>query len=428
MKQNEQAPIKNELAFLLALGAVQFTNIVDFMIIMPLGPQLMQVFSITPAQFSIVVSSYTLVAGISGFLGAFWLDRLDRKTTLQFLYAGFAVGTLACGLAPTYLTLLVARSVTGAFGGLLAATVFSTVSDVIPAHRRGRAMGIVSAAFSVASVFGVPLGIFLAEAFNWHGPFFALAAFGVVVQIAIALFVPQVRGHLHGRVKESPLKPLQEVLANKNMKLALSLVPSLMLAQFLLFPFFSTYLVINVGVTNQQLSLMYMLGGAATLFTSPFVGKMVDRVGASRVFVTAAICGIIPILLVTHMTPMPIAWVLAVTTFFFIVNSSRMVPSMTMVTSAVTARRRGGFMSLNACFQQISAGLASLIGGLIITKESSGRLLNYEWNGYLAVVLTLLSITIARRVKAVREDEPTSDEDLLKRKNSGHVEGTRRVT
>lgn len=396
--------IRNELLFLIVLGAIQFTNIVDFMIIMPLGPQLMKQFEITPAQFSVVVSSYTLMAGISGFLGTFWMDRLDRKTALQILYGGFTIGTLACGLAPTYVALLVARSLTGAFGGLLAATVFSTVGDVIPAHRRGRAMGIVSAAFSAASVAGVPLGIFLAEYFNWHGPFFFLAGFGALVQVAIWLVVPQVRGHLLGRGEESPFKPLLDVASTPNLRTALTLIPSVMLAQFLLFPFFSPYLVMNVGISYQELSFMYMLGGAATLITSPRVGRMVDRIGAARVFAMAAVSAIIPILVLTHLPPLPIYWVLMITTLFFVVSSARMIPSMTLVTSAVSNRRRGGFMSLNSCVQNIAAGLAALIGGLIVTQDPQGKLVHYAWNGYLAIALSLVSITIAKRIQPAHED------------------------
>jgi predicted MFS family arabinose efflux permease len=361
----------------------------------------MRAFGITPAQFSVVVSSYTLVAGISGFLGAFFLDRFDRKSSLQFLYGGFVLGTLLCGLATSYVTLLAARSLTGAFGGLLAATVFSTVGDVIPAYRRGRAMGIVSAAFSAASIAGVPFGIFLAEYFDWHGPFFFLAGFGVLVQGAIYLFVPQVRGHLAGKVAESPLQPIIEAATTPQLRIALSLIPSVMLAQFLLFPFFSTSLVMNVGVTNQDLSLMYMLGGAATLFTSPRVGKLSDRVGAAKVFTWAALAGIFPILILTHLRPVPIFWVLTLTTTFFVVNSARMVPSMALVTSAVSARRRGGFMSLNSCAQNIAAGLSALIGGMIVTQEASGRLQNFEISGYIAIVLSLASIWIARRVRSV---------------------------
>ncbi len=396
--------LPNELGFLLVLAAIQFTNIVDFMIIMPLGPELMRAFSITPAEFSVVVSSYTVVAGISGFLGTFWLDRFDRKTSLQILYGGFTIGTLFCGLAPSYLALLAARSVTGAFGGLLAATVFSTVGDVIPAYRRGRAMGIVSAAFSAASVAGVPLGIFLAEYFNWHGPFFFLAGFGALVHAAIWWVVPPVRGHLAGKVKESPLAPLIEVATTPNLRLALMLIPSVMLAQFLLFPFFSSFLVINLGITNNELSMMYMLGGAATLISAPRVGRWVDRVGAGRVYTVAALAAIIPILILTHLKPVPIFWLLALTTVFFVVNSSRMIPSMTLVTGAVSARRRGGFMSLNSCVQNLAAGLASLIGGLIIVKADDGKLLHYDWNGYISIVLSIASIWIARRVLPAREE------------------------
>ncbi|WP_375438196.1 MFS transporter [uncultured Hymenobacter sp.] len=139
--------MKNEKLLLALLAAVQFTNILDFVIMMPLGPQLMPALGIVPRQFGLVISAYTFSAGATGLAAAF-LDRFNRKTALLALYLGFGLGTVACALAPTYHWLVAARALTGAFGGVLGSLVLAIVGDAVPESRRGQAIGLGSPLFS----------------------------------------------------------------------------------------------------------------------------------------------------------------------------------------------------------------------------------------------------------------------------------------
>ena len=180
----------SERTILLTLAAVQFTHILDYMIVMPLGAGLMRVFDITPTQFSYLVAAYGAAAAVAGLIGGFFLDRVDRKHALFALYAGFAVATLACALAPTFSALLAARVMAGACGGVAGAIVIAMVGDVVPPERRGRGFAFVMSAFPLASIAGVPLGIKLASMFQWHAPFYLLVGLAVPTLIGIARLIP----------------------------------------------------------------------------------------------------------------------------------------------------------------------------------------------------------------------------------------------
>lgn len=390
----------SEKLILLLLASIQFTNIMDFMIMMPLGPQLMRLFAINPQQFSIIVSSYTFSAGFFGFLGAFFIDKFDRKRSLLFTYIGFTIGTFACALSPTYTFLIFARIFTGAFGGLLGAMVLSIVGDLIPFQRRGAAMGTVMAAFSMASVFGVPFGLYIATKFSWHAPFLFIGFFGIFITALISLYIPSMRSHIKDKtIKVNPFDVITDIIANKNQLLALLLSSLVIFGHFIIIPFLSPYMVSNVGFTEAQLTYIYLLGGGATIFTSPIVGKICDKYTSRKVFTIAALASTIPVFMLTNMPKLQVAYVLIVTTMFFILGNGRMIPSQTMVMSAVTPESRGGFMSISSSVQQFTTGLASFVAGSIILKTSSGTLDNYQYVGYISVIVTLLSIIIARKVK-----------------------------
>lgn len=392
--------MNKEKAVLFLLAAIQFTHIVDFMIMMPLGPQLMRLFSISPAQFSWLVSSYTFSAGVIGFLGAFVLDRFDRKKVLQVVYAGFALGTFACAFAPGFYWLMVARILTGAFGGILSATSLSIVGDLIPEQRRASAMGIVMTAFSLAGVMGVPIGLYLASLWTWHAPFIWLGGTAVVIFILIQIIVPQMRVHLTGgRKKESPVQILQNVTGNKNLIYALGTMTFLMLGQFTVIPFISPYMVGNVGFQENQLPYIYFLGGLCTIFTVPLVGKLADKHGKYKIFRWVIFLSSVPLLLLTNLPQISIYLALLVTTLFMITIGSRGIPAQAMITSTVKPEQRGSFMSFNSSVQQLSAGLASIISGLIIQKNALGQLENYGWIGLLAVGSSFMSLWLAGKLK-----------------------------
>ncbi|MDN4166249.1 MFS transporter [Cytophagales bacterium LB-30] len=410
--------MSKERIILLTLAAINFTHIMDFMIIMPLGDMLMKVFDIGPQQFSFIVASYTISAGVSGFIAAFLIDRFDRKTALIFLYIGFTVGTLACALAPTYVILLVARSLTGVFGGILGALLLAVLADVVPEERRGQGMGFIMAAFSVASVAGVPFGYFLAEKISWHAPFLLLSGFGLVILYMIWRYIPSLTAHM---VSKSDRPGIRKVLHNAfslpNQQRALLFMMLLMLGQFTIIPFIAPYMIRNVGFESNQITYIYLIGGALTIFTSPIIGKLADKYGKLRVFTVFAILNILPLFAITHMPPVHIALALTVTGAFFIISGGRMIPAMAMITSSVKPQNRGSFMSINSSVQQLSAGLASFIAGLIVVQANDGSALqNYQYVGYVAIFATILCIIVGQRIvpaESVQTDKQTESSENL---------------
>lgn len=394
--------MRRERLLLITLGAINFTHIVDFMIMMPLGPQLMRLFAISPQQFSALVSTYTFSAGTASFVAAFLLDRFDRKRALITAFVGFIIGTFACAMAPNYHLLLSARVITGAFGGILSALILSIVGDVIPQERRATAMGIVMAAFSVASVFGVPFGLYIATRFSWHAPFTFLGCLGLMLFVPIVMAVPSLREHLASdRQHPGPVAVLTSVAKNGNQLWALWFTVMLVLGHFIIIPFISPFMVANVGFRETDLTYIYLLGGLVTVFTSPLIGRVADRVGKAQVFTAFALLALVPVFLITnlHQTALPVA--LAITTVFFVTSNGRWVPAVAMVTSAVSPQNRGSFLSINSAAQQLSAGVAAAFGGMIVAKDASGALLNYHYVGYIAIAISLLAILVGRRLHAV---------------------------
>lgn len=400
---------KKEKLLLYTLATIQFTAIMDFMIVMPLGPQLMRLFDINPSQFGIIVSSYTFAAGFTGLVGAFFIDRFDRKTALLFNYVGFSIGTILCALAPTYEWLVAARIVTGLFGGVMGALVLSIVGDVVPEFRRATAMGIVMASFSVASIFGVPFGLFLANWAGWHMPFYFLGFMGLIVSGIIYKIVPSVNTHLT-KERPSPVQVLKNVFGSTPQVRALMFMFVLVLGQFSVIPYISPYLVANVGFPESNLTYMYLLGGCATIFTSPFIGRMADKYGKPKIFTIMALLSIIPLITTTHMPHAPVWVVLTFSTLFFVFISGRMVPSMALITSTVPPQHRGSFMSINSSAMQLGSGVASFLSGMVIAKAPTGEILNYSFVGYGSVAFTLLAIFLALKIKPVPQEVKVNPE------------------
>jgi len=392
----------NERILVLILACVQFTNIMDFMVLMPLGPQLMRVMQITPREFSFLVASYTFAASAASFLTALYIDRFDRKRALIFLYTGFALSTLLCGLATDYAALLAARLLSGTFGGVCGAAVFAVIGDAIPLERRGSASGVVSTAFSIAAIAGVPTGLFLAAAFDWHAPFLLLVALSLLILASITRFVPPMHRHIDAATHDaSPLRRAKGVLRDANHRWALALPATMVFGGFSVIPFLSPYAVANVGLKETDLPYIYFFGGLATAFTSRYIGRLSDRRGKRETFATVAGLSIIPILLITNLPPAPVWLLVACTTLFTVFISGRVVPAMALVTASAQPRVRGGLMSFNSALQHLSSGPASLSAGRIIGQAETGALTRYWVVGLIAVVCTLLAIGISRRIKVV---------------------------
>jgi predicted MFS family arabinose efflux permease len=373
-----------EWLLLLMLGAVQFTHILDFMIVMPLGPQYMDKakMALTPQEFSFMVSAYAYSACISGLLAAWFIDRFDRKTALLMLYAGFGLGTLCCAAAPNYLFLLAARVVTGGFGGVVNATVYTIVGDLFHDSRRGRAMGVIMSAFSLASIFGIPVGLILADLFGWQTAFAALGVGSFCVLAGTFFVLPPVRGHL-GKVHPNVLGQFLAAILDGGHLRAYGLMAFLVLGMFTIAPFMATYLVTNVGCAETDLKYMYFCGGLVTLGTLHGTGWLADRVSKMWLFRILAVFTVVPILLITNLPQVSLFAMLACTTFFMAVTSARMVPLMALVTACAQPRLRGSFMSVNASVQQLALALSSQIAGLLIHKQENS-LLGFPVTGSIA--------------------------------------------
>ncbi|HRI59937.1 MAG TPA: MFS transporter [Saprospiraceae bacterium] len=396
-----------ERLLLLILAAVNFTHIMDFMIMMPLGPQLMNLLKINPQQFGLAVSAYAITAGISSFAAAFFVDRFDRKKVLLFAYTGFIIGTFSCAFAPNYELLVAARVLAGLFGGMIGAQVLAIVADTFGYERRARAMGILMTSFSLASVAGVPAGLWLAAKYSWHMPFLAIGGLGLAVIALIALFVPPVNKHIvQGVPAGNPLRVLTDIFQTPNQMKALSLSVVLMMGHFAIIPFIAPSLVGNVGYSEHNIFLIYLVGGALTIFTSPLVGKTADRRGKYPVFVTFALLSLIPVWLITNLWQMPLWSVLVISGLFFIFVNGRMIPMQAIVSGVVTPQQRGGFMSINSSVQQLATGVAAMIGGAIVHKAADGRIEHYAIVGYFSMLLIAASIWLAGRVKPIEEEAP----------------------
>ena len=392
---------RTERLLLCLLAAIQFTAILDFLIVLPLGPQYMRIMGISPAQFGFMVSAYAISAGVAGIVGGFFLDYFDRKLALLILYAGFAIGTLWCALATSFPLLVAGRIVAGAFGGLTGALILAIIGDVIPENRRGAAMGWIMSSFSLASVGGVPLGLYLAATFNWHAPFFALALGSALILVATAAVMPSLRAHLLSGVDERPVARMLATLAEKNHQMALLFMFVLTFAGALIFPYIPTYMEVNVGLTDGQLSWIYLAGGACTLVTLNWIGRWADRAGKFRVYALVSMAATVPILTLTNLPRWPVAAAVGLTTLFMICMSGRAVPAMAMITATVRPRYRGGFMSANSSVQQFAAGIATFLSGMILGQTPRGELAHFPTVGLISAPCCVAGIFLARYLKPV---------------------------
>jgi len=392
---------QRERQVLIVLTLMSFTNVLDFMIMMPLSPHLIRDFGITTAQFGLLVSAYAFAAAVSSLLMASIADRFDRKHALLFVYAGLIVGTLGCALAPTYAALLAARTVAGLFGGVQGSIAFSIVGDLIPDARRGRAMGLVMLSFSLSAVVGVPLSIYVAGHGGWHIPFFALAATCSLLMVIGLRLVPSMRGHMRAGGPIGLWQGYAELFRVPNHWWAFATSALLTLSGMMVIPYIAPSRVTNEGMTELQLAYFYLVGGAITLFTRPLFGSMSDRYPRAVVYYWLVLLSIIPVLLITHTLGVSLPLQLGVSALFFIFVSGRFVPSTALVTSATTPQLRGRLMSFNSAVQNLFTGLAAVIGGAMLGKGSDGQILGYEAVGYLSCLIAVASVWTAFKVRAV---------------------------
>jgi DHA1 family inner membrane transport protein len=390
-----------ERTILITLVAINFTHIMDVMIIMPLGDVFMKLFEITPYQFSILVSAYAIAAFFASLLAVLYLDVFDRRKGLIFITVGFTVGTFGCAFATSYAMLVTLRLLTGLFGGIVGAMVLSIVSDTFQYERRGRALGWTMGGFAAAAALGVPFGLFLAEMFSWRMPFFVISGVGFLLLIFMYLRFPPMRDHL-AQIDKKRWNVVRQIFLDRNQVRALVLGFVLILGHFLIIPFIAPYMVRNVGFTQLDITYIYLIGGLLTAFSSPFFGRLTDQYGVIKVFVVLMVLSFIPVIWITHMPPTPIWLALIATSIFFILGSGRMIPPQTSITAAASPRTRGSFMSVKSALQQLAVALGSGVSGVIVVMREDGTLGGYGWVGYLSIAVCIIAMLIAPGIKVAK--------------------------
>jgi MFS transporter, DHA1 family, inner membrane transport protein len=387
----------SERVLLLVLAAIQFTHIMDFMVMMPLAPQLMRELSLGAGQFSALVAAYSIAAGVVGLLSAPFIDRFDRRTLILWTYAGFTIATLLCGLASDAHTLLLARALGGAFGGVSGSLCLAIVSDIVPPERRAAGIGIVMTAFAVAAAIGVPVGLQLAQNFGWRSPFTYLAAFAAVVWCVVFRFIPPVRAHLQSGANKG--QAFKELLRDGNAGRGIVFMAVMVLGHFSVIPLLSPHLVGDLALPEKYLAVVYLIGGALSVVTAPRVGRLADRHGRQRVFTYMVITASVITLAIANAGPLPVWATLVLGGLFFIFASGRFVPGQAIVTLAVPSSRRGAFLSLTSCARDLASGISSTLGGWIVVKQPDGSLAHFNWLGWMSVAAGLASIVLARTVR-----------------------------
>jgi predicted MFS family arabinose efflux permease len=411
----KSGPVPTVLAFdsyqkfvLATLVFLQFTVILDFMIMSPLGAMLMPALSITPAQFGLVVSVYAFSAGASGFLSAGFADKYDRKKILIFFYCGFILGTLLCGMATSYAFLLGARIVTGIFGGVIGSVVMAITTDLFPLSMRGRVMGFLQSAFAASQILGLPAGLYLSNHWGWRAPFFMIVVGGVAAGIIIASKLKPVDAHLKLHPDRNAFHHLIKTITTPRYAFAFSATALLSLGGFMLMPFGSAYTVNNLGIAIEDLPIIYLVSGISSMFVGPLVGRATDRFGKLPTFVFGTFFGIVMVLIYTSLGKTPLPVVILVNSLLFVGIFSRMIPSQTLMSAIPDPANRGAFMSVGSSVQQIAGGFASAIAGLIVIQRADGILEHFEVLGYILVATSLISLVMMYFINRMVSQTPKS--------------------
>ena len=398
------ATIKNrftsyQVLVILLLAFTQFTVVLDFMVMSPLGDMLMKSMSLTTSQFGFAVSAYAFSAGISGLLTAGFADRFDRKKLLLFFYVGFILGTLCCGLASTYFMLIAARIVTGLFGGVIGSISMAIIADIFPLQQRGRAMGFIQMGFGASQVLGIPISLFIANHWGWQSPFFMIVGLAIIIWLTVMLKLHPVAEHLELRSEKTAIKHLWHTIKNRDYRMGFLLTALLSLGGFMMMPWGSAFAVNNLRLTYGQLPVLFMVGGVASLFIMPLVGRLSDKIDKVKIFTAAALLMMVVVVVYTNLKPVHFGIVIMMNILMMIGIMSRIVPAMALVSALPQMQDRGAFMSINSSLQQIAGGVAAGIGGMIvIQKTKTSPLEHYDTLGYVIVILIVVNIIMMYRV------------------------------
>ena len=398
---------KYQIFMIAILSIIQFTVVLDFMVLSPLGEQLMSELKITPAQFSRVVSAYAIFAGLSGLLTAGFADKFDRKKLLLFFYTGFVFGTFLCAIAPTYNFLLMARIVTGIFGGVIGSIGFAIVADLFKAEVRGRVMGFTQMAFAASQILGLPVGLLLAAHFGWHAPFTMIVGFTILVGIIIVVYMKPIDEHLKIKNDRSAFTHLYKTLTHKSYLRAFLATTLLATGGFMLMPFGSDFSVHNLGIQRIDLWKLYGVTGISSIIFGPLIGKLCDRIGQFKMFLIGTILSGVMVAIYTRLGITPLWEVMVLNVILFAGITSRIISSSALMTSIPELKDRGAFMSINSSVSMISGGFAAFLAGLIVVRSESGNLLHYERLGYVVMVSMVIALTLIyivdRHIKKIRK-------------------------
>ena len=374
------------------LAFLQFTVVLDFMILSPLGALLLKELGVTPAQFGLVVSAYAFSAAASGLLTAGFADKFDRKKLLLFFYTGFVLGTVLCGLAPSYTFLLLARMVTGLFGGVIGSISFAIIADLFPFEMRGRVMGVVMTAFSASQVLGIPAGLYLSNTLGWHAPFLMIAGVSAVVGVLIFTQLRPVDEHLKKPVTRNAVRHLFATLARPRYQWGFVSTMLLAVGGFMLMPFGSAFSVHNLGIPLEKLPIVYMATGVASIAAGPLMGRLSDSVGKYPTFVGGSVLAIMLVVYFTHLGITPIWFVIAINIVLFVAITSRMISSQALSSAIPEPQDRGAYMSISSSLQQLAGGVASSAAGLIVSQTADGPLEHYDRLGYVVSAAILATV------------------------------------
>jgi predicted MFS family arabinose efflux permease len=381
------------------IALTQFTVVLDFMVMSPLGDLLMKDLQVKPYQFGIVVSSYALAAGLSGFLTAGFADRFDRKRLLIFFYTGFIVGTLFCGLAKSYEQLVMARIFTGIFGGVMSSISMAIVADLFSLQQRGRVMGFMQMGFGLSQILGIPISLYIASKSSWQMPFYMIVGLSILMLMGILLALKPVRAHLDKKTERSAFHHLLATVKNRNYRIGFMATAFMSLGGYFMMPWGSAFAVNNVGLSQKELPFLFMVVGVATFMIMPIIGILADKINKFQLFMWASIVMIIAVLVYVQLGETSLFVLIVVNIFMMGGIMARMVPSQALTSSVPELHDRGAFMSINASLQQIAGGIAAIIGGKIVWQASpSAPLMNFDLLGYVVVGVILINIYLTRRV------------------------------
>ena len=392
------------------LALLQFTVILDFMVISPLGDILMKTLNMTTANFGFTVSAYAFSAGASGLLAAGFADKFDRKKLLIFFYVGFIIGTVFCALSTSYIMLLLARIVTGLFGGVIGSVSLAIVTDLFVIHQRGRVMGFIQMAFASSQILGIPVGLYFANNWGWHSAFIMIAVLAVLILIAIMTQMEPITKHLEVQSDKSPFSHLWHTLSNKQYQIGFMSIAFLSVGGFMLQPFGSAFLVNNIHISQLELPMVFFFTGLSVLFIMPLVGKLSDKISKFKLFTAGSVLSVVMVIIYTNLGPVPLWQIVVLTMIMFMGIMSRMIPATTLNTAIPGLEDRGAYMSISSSLQQIAGGIAAVCAGFIVhQKTKTSPLENYDILGYVIAVITLSTIFLIWRVNKLVKAKDTVD-------------------